>query len=487
MVDSGEELGARVIVVGRRGCCSRTRPRPTRDVPPTLSRPEIQAALARAALAGRASQRHARRGPPVHGRARDEQRRPRSAPCASPRASTAVHTRRPQRGSRADRGRSFRAPRRARPGVVHRGLALEAAARRSRAPLAASREATSMRGRTVSGPREQREVAVAFNDMTDTAGRRPRRPEGLRRERVAPAPDPVDRSCVSGSRPRAGRRAPRRPASWRLQSSRSSGSRACSTSLLTLAREGDEPGLPRPVSLARAAEGAEARWAARARGKAARSSCAATATSRSPPPRKTWRSLLDNLIENALHLRGGRGHGRMGQGQRRRLARRPRRRPGPGRGRGERAVRALRPRERRPRPCGDGPRPRDRADARAPLEGTSRAREPRRRRRSGGGTVSQRMKRRLAILALALLGLFCAAGVGVAAYLVSRDSVAVPVTRLQPTPRELAPVRSQPRPKTTPNTAPAPPPPPRSRETTTAAVAAGEAALRRPWRRRHMA
>jgi hypothetical protein len=70
------------------------------------------------------------------------------------------------------------------------------------------------------------------------------------------------------------------------------------------------------------------------------------------------------------------------------------------------------------------------------------------------------MKRRLAILALALLGLLCAAGVGVAAYLVSRDSVAVPVTRLQPTPRELAPVRSQPRPRTTPKTAPAPPPPP---------------------------
>ena len=69
------------------------------------------------------------------------------------------------------------------------------------------------------------------------------------------------------------------------------------------------------------------------------------------------------------------------------------------------------------------------------------------------------MKRRLGILALALLGLFCAAGVGVAAYLVSRDSVAVPVTRLQPTPRELAPVRSQPRRKTTTNTAPAPPPP----------------------------
>jgi hypothetical protein len=70
------------------------------------------------------------------------------------------------------------------------------------------------------------------------------------------------------------------------------------------------------------------------------------------------------------------------------------------------------------------------------------------------------MKRRLAILALAFFGLLCAVGVGFAAYLVSRDSVAVPVTRLQPTPRELAPASSQPRRKTTPKTVTAPPPPP---------------------------
>jgi len=63
------------------------------------------------------------------------------------------------------------------------------------------------------------------------------------------------------------------------------------------------------------------------------------------------------------------------------------------------------------------------------------------------------------LVSFALVSCGTAAGVGVAAYLVSRDSVAVPVTRLQPTPRELAPVRSQPRPKTTTNTAPAPPPP----------------------------
>ena len=169
--------------------------------------------------------------------------------------------------------------------------------------------------------------------------------------------------------------------------------------------------------------------------------------------------LLDNLIENALHYAAGEltvEWGKAdGEGWLAVLD------EGPGLAAGEenelfeRFARGSAGRDH----ARDRPRPRDRADARAPLEGTSGAREPRRRRRSGGGTVSERMKRRLAILALALLGLLCAAGVGVAAYLVSRDSVAVPVTRLQPAPWELAPVRSQPRRKTTTNTAPAPPPP----------------------------
>lgn len=69
------------------------------------------------------------------------------------------------------------------------------------------------------------------------------------------------------------------------------------------------------------------------------------------------------------------------------------------------------------------------------------------------------MRRGLVILGLALFGLLCAAGMGVAAYLVSRDSVAVPVTRLQPKPaRELAPKRRQV--KVTPRPAPPPPPAP---------------------------
>lgn len=46
------------------------------------------------------------------------------------------------------------------------------------------------------------------------------------------------------------------------------------------------------------------------------------------------------------------------------------------------------------------------------------------------------MGRSLAVAVLAVTGLLCAAGIGVAAYLVSRDSVAVPVTRLQPKPSQ---------------------------------------------------
>jgi hypothetical protein len=51
------------------------------------------------------------------------------------------------------------------------------------------------------------------------------------------------------------------------------------------------------------------------------------------------------------------------------------------------------------------------------------------------------MGRGVVVALLALLGLLCAAGMGYAAYLVSRDSVAVPVTRLQPKPQQLTPAR----------------------------------------------
>jgi uncharacterized membrane protein YgcG len=56
------------------------------------------------------------------------------------------------------------------------------------------------------------------------------------------------------------------------------------------------------------------------------------------------------------------------------------------------------------------------------------------------------MGRSLVVVALGLVGLLCAAGIGVAAYVVSRDSVAVPVTRLQPQPQTLTPGRVRARP-----------------------------------------
>jgi hypothetical protein len=51
------------------------------------------------------------------------------------------------------------------------------------------------------------------------------------------------------------------------------------------------------------------------------------------------------------------------------------------------------------------------------------------------------VKRALLMTLGGMAGLLCAAAIGYAAYAVSRDSVAVPVTRLQPKPAELAPKR----------------------------------------------
>ena len=58
------------------------------------------------------------------------------------------------------------------------------------------------------------------------------------------------------------------------------------------------------------------------------------------------------------------------------------------------------------------------------------------------------MGRSLVVAVLALVGLLCAAGLGYAAYVVSRDSVAVPVTKLQPVPKKLTPARVKPRVRT---------------------------------------
>ena len=71
------------------------------------------------------------------------------------------------------------------------------------------------------------------------------------------------------------------------------------------------------------------------------------------------------------------------------------------------------------------------------------------------------MRSVLAIIAVALLGLFAATSIGYAAYLVSRDSVGSPVTRLKLSPNRLAPApakrkAAKPRPRTTPTVPTAP-------------------------------
>jgi hypothetical protein len=61
------------------------------------------------------------------------------------------------------------------------------------------------------------------------------------------------------------------------------------------------------------------------------------------------------------------------------------------------------------------------------------------------------MARAFLVAVVALAGLLCAAAIGYAAYAVSRDSVAVPVTRLQTTPTGLTPAikRTRPQKRTT--------------------------------------
>jgi hypothetical protein len=49
------------------------------------------------------------------------------------------------------------------------------------------------------------------------------------------------------------------------------------------------------------------------------------------------------------------------------------------------------------------------------------------------------VRNRLLVAALAVAGLLVAASIGYGAYLASRDSVGLPVTKLEPKPRDLAP------------------------------------------------
>jgi hypothetical protein len=72
------------------------------------------------------------------------------------------------------------------------------------------------------------------------------------------------------------------------------------------------------------------------------------------------------------------------------------------------------------------------------------------------------MRNLLTLVIVGLVGLLGAASIGYAAYMVSRDTVGTPVTKVKLTPNELAPVRARPRatPRTTATTTRATPPPP---------------------------
>ena|SRR4249919_2624009 len=78
------------------------------------------------------------------------------------------------------------------------------------------------------------------------------------------------------------------------------------------------------------------------------------------------------------------------------------------------------------------------------------------------------MRATLTVLAVALVGLFGAASLGYAAYVVSRDQVGLPVTKLKTPPGSLAPtpVRTTKTPALK-RVVPPPPPPPAPPSTTT--------------------
>src|SRR5262245_26937409 len=73
------------------------------------------------------------------------------------------------------------------------------------------------------------------------------------------------------------------------------------------------------------------------------------------------------------------------------------------------------------------------------------------------------MRATLTVIAVALVGLFGAVSLGYAAYVVSRDQVGLPVTRLKTPPGSLAPTpatKANRQPKTKTVVPPPPPPPP---------------------------
>ena len=145
------------------------------------------------------------------------------------------------------------------------------------------------------GAREQREVAEAFNDMTDRLSR----VLEAQREFVANASHQL-RTPLTGLRLRieaAALKAGDPALASELDAAEREAERLARlvSSLLALAREGDRPGAPRPVSLADAARAAVERWETQGRIIADGEDDVFAATSD-----EDVAIVLDNLIENAL-------------------------------------------------------------------------------------------------------------------------------------------------------------------------------------------
>jgi two-component system, OmpR family, sensor kinase len=149
------------------------------------------------------------------------------------------------------------------------------------------------------GPREQREVAEAFNDMTDRLSR----VLAAQREFVANASHQL-RTPLTGLRLRieaAALKADDPDLGAELDAAEREAERLARlvTSLLALAREGERPGSPRPVSLAEAARAATERWEPQA-AEGTRLVTVGDEDVRAAASDEDVAIVLDNLIENAL-------------------------------------------------------------------------------------------------------------------------------------------------------------------------------------------
>jgi signal transduction histidine kinase len=151
----------------------------------------------------------------------------------------------------------------------------------------------------VTGATEQREVSAAFNDMAGRLGT----VLAAQRDFVANASHQLRtpltglRLRLESARSKAGPDAERELEAAELEVERLA---RLLTSLLTLAREGDEPAAARPVSVARAAERAYERWSATAEQDGRELALTGDGDATIAASEEDLAILLDNLIENAL-------------------------------------------------------------------------------------------------------------------------------------------------------------------------------------------